>query len=278
MRAGSSRRDAVTALAAALLGLCSPGTAFAAGALFGVVPWLGREELVLRYAPLCRALEARLGPVMLRSAPDYRAFLARLESAAFDLALAPPHFVRRAARRGGYVPIWQLSCSPAVVLVTLPECGIDRPEALAGRQLLLPDPLSLVALLGQRFLEARGLAGKVRIRYASRFPHLLEQLQHGLVDAVFLPRTFVDGSGEASRLEVVGSIPAPVPLGPVFLAHPCSPAAVTALEELAATIGADPEAWSALFPGPPHRPLTPDPRDLAVAASLLDSALAGSPT
>lgn len=260
--------------------LCPPLATVAAahGASLGILPFLSREELVRRYAPLCAELETSLGPVGLYSAPDLRTFLSRLEAGVWDLALAPPHFVQRAVTRGGYIPVWRIDCSAAIVLVARAESGISSLEALPGRTLGLPDPLSLTTLLAQRFLKTSGLAETVRLTHVPRYSALLERLTRGLSDAVFLPQSLIDGTQLAAPCVILRVIPSPVALGPVFLAHSRNARALVALEALAAKVRAEPERWAGLFPGRSRRLLPAVPDEFAAAAAFLATAPAGAPS
>lgn len=148
-----------------------------------LVPYLPPRALLEVWEPLRTYLAAALGErVEMYSAPNFRALIESARARAQDMTLTPVHLGQLLAREKTAVWIAQSARRSEVqLLTTLPEGA-----SWEGRRFGTGDPLSILTLIGQRWLTANGLAGRVTVREAPNPATLALWLARGEVDAIFI--------------------------------------------------------------------------------------------
>lgn len=164
------RRRLCTLLLASALPL--PARSATAPLSIGLFPNLSPQRLFTLYQPLADYLEHELGrPVRLYTAKNIRAFAEDTQRGDFDIVLTAPHLAWLAENEAGYRP---LATYPDIIkglLVVATSSGLRAASELKGRDIAIPDPLSIVTLLGEAFLNAAGLQRERDYRFISRGTH-----------------------------------------------------------------------------------------------------------
>lgn len=182
--AGPRRR----ALLAAGLACALPPCARAQGAAetpmrVALVPYLPPRALLQTWEPLRLHLAAQLGqPVEMYSAANFRALVDSVRKRAQELTLVPVHLGQLLAREGTaqWIAI-SARYSDALLATTLP--AESRWE---GRRIGLADPLSVLTLIGRRWLASNGLTGRVAVVEAPNPSTLALWLARAEVDAIVI--------------------------------------------------------------------------------------------
>lgn len=151
------RRDWLTAACAALLGACLPVRA-AEPLRVGLLPTLSTRTLIGNYQPVREYLERELQhPVVLLTAPDFRAFHRDTEAGIFDLAVTAPHLARLAQLEGRMQPLATYRQTNRAVVFMAKARPVKSVAELRGRTLAVFDPLALVVLQALDWLDQQGL-------------------------------------------------------------------------------------------------------------------------
>jgi phosphonate transport system substrate-binding protein len=126
----------------------------------GVLPTLSAKVLLTNYQPLRVYLERELQrPVELFTAPDFKRFHQDALAGDFDLVVTAPHLARLAQLDGGFQPLATFLLANRAILITAKSKPINKIEELRGRNLAIFDPLALIVLQAQEWLEDQGLVG-----------------------------------------------------------------------------------------------------------------------
>jgi phosphonate transport system substrate-binding protein len=124
----------------------------------GVLPTLSTKLLLTNYQPLRTYLERELQrPVELFTAPDFKRFHQETLAGDFDLVVTAPHLARLAQLDAGFQPLATYLSANRAVLITPKAKPIGKIEELRGRNLAVFDPLALIILQAQEWLEDQGL-------------------------------------------------------------------------------------------------------------------------
>ncbi|MBT9568044.1 MAG: phosphate/phosphite/phosphonate ABC transporter substrate-binding protein [Thiobacillus sp.] len=146
---------------ALLLSLCTVWTARAQTVQplkVGVLPTLSTKTLLTNYEPLRQYLERELHhPVILLTSVSFSRFHHDTLAGDFDLAVTAPHLARVAQLDAGFLPIATYLSANRAVLITAKHPPVKDFDELRGRSLAIFDPLALVVLQTQDWLEDRGL-------------------------------------------------------------------------------------------------------------------------
>ena len=157
--------------------------------VLGVFPHLTARQLVETYRPLAEMLEKHLQrPVIIHSAPDFKAFAARAGRGEYDILLTAPHLAWLARQQAGYRPLLKYAEPVRGLLVVKTGSQFETPAQLRGRTIALADSITVAALALQADLAAQGLRRKVDYRTVESGTHINAVIQviGGRADAAIL--------------------------------------------------------------------------------------------
>lgn len=190
---------------------------------FGVFPNLPPRQLIALYTPLADSLSEALGePVRVLTAPDFATFVSRTAHGDYDLLLTAPHLAWLAQRDAGYQPLAQSREPLRGLLIVRADSPLHTLRDLAGRTVLTPDPLAIVALAMETRLEQTGfpLARHPRLAAGGSHTNAALRVANGQADAAIvgsLPFSLLPGPVR-SQLRVLAQTP---PMqGQMLLLHP----------------------------------------------------------
>jgi len=228
---------------------------------------------VQQFEPLVRYLERKLNhPVELVSAPSFAELTERLLAYRYDLAQVAPHIALLAERRAGWEPLARTQLVITPVLITLRGSDIQGIGGLRGRRLALPDPISLVALIGEAALRQAGLdpdRDMVVVNVANH-ASVVAMVLRGLTDAGVLSSNLLgrEPADDLKRLEVVHRFP--TTFGLVYIASPkLAPALRRRIRQALLAMRKDPQGRSVFSRYPYNIPAPLDPHSLSAFAPLL---------
>ncbi len=179
------------------IALCYPLTSLASEKLackdispiiFGILPFVSAEQLVIRFSPIARYLTKNLQlPVRIETAPNFAEFARRTnEDKRYDILFTAPHFYPQANSRAGYRLIVSVD-SPGMwaVIVAPRQSQIHTLDDLVGRKLATVHPAGLATLLVRKHLSDAGIDPDVDITMISTPSHDASLLSsyHGVTDA-----------------------------------------------------------------------------------------------
>lgn len=237
----------------------------------GIIPTLSTRTILSTYQPLRDYLAERLQrPVVLVTAPDYRAFIARTQRGEYRVVITAPHFARLAQVEAGYVPLVRVKRELRGIVVVRRDSGIAGVADLRGKSVGTPDNLAIVTMLGEQLLRAQGLVpGRdVDVRHFGSFNSAMLAVHAGKASAAVTAATALKQMAPEVRdaLREIATTPA-VP-HVIYLAHPRVPAAeVRQLRELLVAFGKHPggaaffeqTGFAGLEPPTPEQLRTLDP-------------------
>ena len=221
MQAASQQRRQHLASLALALAVAWPAAALGQPAplTLGLLPNVSARQLALQYQPLRQFLETHLGrTVQVATAPDFAAFQARAIDGQYDLYVTAANLGALAHSDGQGQAIGQFEPGmQALALALRARPPGDPVAALRGRRLALSNPVSLVALRGQLWLQAQGLqeGRDYQVVHAPNEDSLARWLSSGDAPLALMSRGEFNQLSEARRqlLEVV----APFATVPGFL-------------------------------------------------------------
>lgn len=157
--------------------------------VFGVFPHMTARQIVETYRPLTEMLEKHLQrPVIIYSAPDFKAFAARAARGEYDILLTAPHLAWLARQKAGYRPLLKYAEPVRGLLVVKNGSRYDKPARLRGRTIAVADPIAIAVLALHADLAGQGLRRKIDYRTAQSGTHLnaVMQVINGRADAAIL--------------------------------------------------------------------------------------------
>jgi len=189
--------------------------------VLGVVPYLSARKLAELYEPMRLQLQRSLGaPVLLESAPDYQAYLARTRQGRYDIIATSPYFGRLAQLEHGYLPLARPLTNLEPLLVTRMD-GPQELEALRGKVISTSDKLANLTLAAHRYLAQNGLepGRDVTIRPAGSHANSVQALLNGESEAAIISVTAMRQlhPGTTARVRIMKRLPQTTPL--LYLAH-----------------------------------------------------------
>ena len=128
--------------------------------VFGVLPIVSTQRLVLRFGPLADYLSEKLGkPVRIETAPNYAEFVRRTNiEKRYDLLFTAPHLYYLAQRSAGYRVIVRVDMPVMRALIVVPKTSnIHALQDLRGKSLATVDPLGLGTILVRALLSDAGI-------------------------------------------------------------------------------------------------------------------------
>lgn len=205
-----------------LLLLLAPVVQAADALVLGVVPYLSARKLAELYEPLRAHLAGELSkPVVMESAPDYTAYLARTAAGEYDIIATSPYFGRLAQREQGYVVLARPLTDLEPLLVTRASDGPTDLSGLRGQVVTTSDRLANLTLAAHRHLAARGLkpGSDVTIRPMGSHANSLAALEKGESVAAVISVTALKqvGGDWSARVRIMTRIEPTTPL--LYLAN-----------------------------------------------------------
>ena len=156
--------------------------------IFGILPFVSAEQLVIRFSPIAHYLSKKLRvPVRIETAPNFVEFARRThEDQRYDILFTAPHFYPQAHSKAGYRLIAGVD-SPGMwaVIVTPRQSQIHSLDDLVGKRLATVHPAGLATLLVRKHLSDAGIDPDVDITMISTPSHDASLLSsyHGVTDA-----------------------------------------------------------------------------------------------
>lgn len=200
----------------------SPGQAGAQAPLtFGVFPYLTTPRLVSDFTPLRDFLQEATGrPVIMVTAPSYRAFYERTRDGEYDIVFTPPHFGYQAEKESKFRRLAMTRYQIATVVVVLKDSPTQKLADLRGKTLAVPPNLALVNILATKLLRDQGLVpGRdVTLREFSTNQNSMAAPLRGDADAGTTGALIWNNEGQHASMRVVAESPAVC--GFLLMGHP----------------------------------------------------------
>ena len=155
-------------LAAGACLLLGAPAAQAAGAeiSLGIEPLLSARTLATSFQSFRDYLGEKSGSkVVLDTAPNYEKFLQQLLAGEFDIAFVGPHSSLLAAQKAGYSGLFKCEGSMQAVLIVDRNGPYQKAQDLRGKQVALPDPHTLGAMLGAEMFRPPQVAAAVDVSF-----------------------------------------------------------------------------------------------------------------
>lgn len=156
--------------------------------VFGILPLVSAEQLVIQFSPLAQYLSEHLHTeIRIETAPDFVEFARRTnEDQRYDILFTAPHFYPQAHSKAGYRLIAGVD-SPgmrAVIVVPL-QSKIHSIDDLIGKRLATVPPTGLATLLVRKTLSDAGINPDTDLTIISTPTHNASLLSsyHGVTDA-----------------------------------------------------------------------------------------------
>jgi phosphonate transport system substrate-binding protein len=142
---------------------CTPLQAYAidkdGGLVFGFLPILSTQKLIMRFKPMVDLLSENLHrPIRMETAPSYAEFLKRTKAKRYDILFTAPHFYYLAHTKSGYHVLVRVNAKELkAIIVATRTSHIKSLSELKGKKIATPDPLSLGSALIRSSLRQAGL-------------------------------------------------------------------------------------------------------------------------
>lgn len=172
--------------------------------VFGILPFISAEQLVIRFSPLVQYLSDNLGvPVRLETAPDFVEFARRThEDQRYDILFTAPHFYVQARQKAGYELVVSVDSPGMWAIIVVPEQSPLRSiQELKGKRLATVPPLGLATLLVRKTLFEAGIDPDVDLDmvYTPTHDASLLSSYHGVTDASALMHPPFEAASEKVR-------------------------------------------------------------------------------
>ena len=220
--------------------------------VFGILPFISAEQLVLRFTPLVNYLSDNLQvPVRLETAPDFVEFARRThEESHYDILFTAPHFFIRANQKAGYRLVASVDSPEMWALIVVPkQSEIQSLEDLKGRRLATVPPLGLATLLVRKTLFEAGIDPDVDLDMVITPTHDASLLSsyHGVTDASALmqPPNAAASKKVRDSMRIIARTES-TPHIPISVAPWLSEACAAEVTELLLSMGSTPEGEAVL--------------------------------
>ena len=175
--------------------------------IFGILPFISAEQLVIRFTPLARYLSRNLRtPVRIETAPNFVEFARRThEDQRYDILFTAPHFYPQAHSKAGYRLIVGVDSPGMWAVIVVPrKSQIHSIDELVGKRLATVHPAGLATLLVRKYLSEAGIDPDVDITMISTPSHDASLLSsyHGVTDASALMSPPYEAASESVRKDM----------------------------------------------------------------------------
>ena len=172
--------------------------------IFGILPFVSAEQLVIRFSPLVNYLSRNLRvPVRIETAPDFVEFARRThEDQRYDILFTAPHFYPQAHSKAGYRLIAGVDSPGMWAVIVVPrQSPIHSIDDMVGKRLSTVHPAGLATLLVRKYLSDAGIDPDVDITIISTPSHDASLLSsyHGVTDAAALMQPPYDAASARVR-------------------------------------------------------------------------------
>ena len=166
----------------------SPACSDAGPIIFGILPFISAEQLVIQFSPLAHYLSKNIHvPVRIETAPDFTEFTRRTnEDRRYDILFTAPHFYFHANSKAGYRLIVSVDSPGMWAVIVVPrESEIYSLDDLIGKRLATVHPAGLATLLVRKHLSDAGIDPDTDVTMISTPSHTASLLSsyHGITDA-----------------------------------------------------------------------------------------------
>ena len=156
--------------------------------VFGFLPLISAEQLVIRFSPLVEYLWDNLDvQVRIETAPDFVEFARRThEEQRYDILFTAPHFYSQAHQKAGYELVVSVDSPGMWAIIVVPDQSpIQTIHDLRGKRLATVPPLGLATLLVRKTLFEAGIDPDVDLDMVITPTHHASLLSsyHGVTDA-----------------------------------------------------------------------------------------------
>ncbi len=165
-----------------------PSCQTASPIIFGILPFVSAEQLVIRFSPLANYLSKQLhSTVRIETAPDFLEFSRRTnKDKRYDILFTAPHFYPRAHSMAGYNLVAGIDSPGMWAVIVVPrKSHIYKLNDLRGKQLATIHPAGLATLLIRKHLSDAGINPDIDITLVSTPSNDASLLSsyHGITDA-----------------------------------------------------------------------------------------------
>ena len=157
--------------------------------IMGLHPNISARTILVMYQPMREYLEKELGqPIELYSAPDFRTYMRRTLNQEYDIAVTAPHLARLAQKRGGYVPLVYYLDKLHGIFIVANHSPLRKISDLRGKTIAIPDPLTIISIMGLEFLHSHGLdpAKDIKLFLARSHNNAAISVESGESDAAII--------------------------------------------------------------------------------------------
>jgi phosphonate transport system substrate-binding protein len=127
------------------------------GLRIGIVPNVTTSVLMTNYTPLKDFFVAQgLRQTTLQTTETFAEFHEKTVANAYDILITPPHMARLAQIDYKYVPLVAMAPNVRALMITN-DMDSTVPVSIKGSQVAYANPQSLVAMIGSKWLQGKGL-------------------------------------------------------------------------------------------------------------------------
>ena len=220
--------------------------------IFGILPFISAEQLVIRFTPLVRYLSRELRTsVRIETAPNFVEFARRThEDQRYDILFTAPHFYPQAHSKAGYRLIVGVDSPGMWAVIVVPRNSqIHNINDLPGKRLATVHPAGLATLLVRKHLSDAGIDPDVDITMISTPSHDASLLSsyHGVTDASALMSPPYEAASERVRkdMRIIAKTES-TPHIPISVSPRISESCATEISEIMLRMGATAEGQSVL--------------------------------
>lgn len=124
----------------------------------GLLPHLSSNMLIKKYQPLLDYLQNNLQrPVVVNTAPSFRAYIDRAAANRYDIYLTAPHFAAFHERQNDHQILTRFSRELYGVFVVRKNSRFKAIRDLKGTTVVTPSPIAAISMLGEVKLMDNGL-------------------------------------------------------------------------------------------------------------------------
>lgn len=172
--------------------------------IFGILPFVSTEQLVIQFAPIAQYLSKYLNtPVRIETAPDFTEFARRTnEDKRYDILFTAPHFYPQAHSKADYRLIVGVDSPGMWAVIVVPrKSQIKNINGLTGKRLATIHPDGLATLLVRKHLSKVGIDPDKDVTIVSTPSHDASLLSsyHGITDASALMQPPYEATNSAVK-------------------------------------------------------------------------------
>jgi phosphonate transport system substrate-binding protein len=155
----------------------------------GLLPHLSSNMLIKKYQPLIEYLRKNLQrPVIVNTAPSFRAYIDRAADNRYDIYLTAPHFAAFHERQNDHQVLTRFSRELHGVFVVRKDSRFKAIRDLKGTTVVTPSPIAAISMLGEVKLMDNGLGinREVLIKYTKSHTSALVSVADAKADVAIV--------------------------------------------------------------------------------------------